>query len=123
MGLFGGSSQSTSSSSNILDFNPVFNIGDGNTSKQDKELSATQSTSPELDDSFGLSASVGVGVGGTGSGGTAQLSRSQEEDNQPLTTKTATTTSAQDNTMFLYGAIALGGFGLFYLMSKKKRAK
>jgi len=123
MGLFGGSSQSTSSSSNILDFNPVFNIGDGNTSKQDKELTSTQSTSPELDDSFGLSASVGVGVGGQGSGGMASLQRSENEDNQPLTTATATTTTTAQNNMFLYGVLALGGFGLFYFLNKKKKRK
>lgn len=118
MGLFGGSSQSTSSSSNVLDFAPIFNIGDGIESSQEKKLDQTTSTSPRLDDSFGLSASVGVGVGGQGSGGLASTSRSQTEDHQPLNTKTVT----EGGQMQKYTPLlALGGVGMlaFYLINKK----
>jgi len=120
MGLFGGSSQSTSSSSNILDFNPVFNIGDANSTALDKTLDQTATTSPRLDDSFGLSASVGVGVGGTGSGGTAQTSRQQQEDYQPITTKSASETNGVNGTNLIYIITALiGGGALVYYATKK----
>ena len=120
MGLFGGSSLSTSSSSNILDFNPIFNIGDGNETALDKTLDQTATTSPRLDDSFGLSASVGVGVGGTGSGGTAQTSRQQQEDYQPITTKSATESNGVSGVNLTYLFVALiGGGALVYYAVKK----
>lgn len=120
MGLFGGSSQSTATSSNILDFNPVFNIGDGNTSAQDKTLDATQTVTPKLDDSTGISGSVGLGFGGSGSGGTAQTSRTNE-DVQPLNTAPATSNllSGINTSYLIYGAVGL--VGLVFLSRRKKR--
>jgi len=80
MGLFGGSSQSTSTLSSIIDFSPHINFGEGNTSSSEKTTEQTATTSPELDDSMSAAASVGV-LGGTG--GPASLAQSKD-DLQPI---------------------------------------
>lgn len=120
MGIFGGASQSTSSSSNILDFAPIFNIGDGITSSQRKTLDQTTSTSPKLDDSFGLAASVGVGVGGDGTAGPASFSRMQQEDTQPLKIKNVASNNA-DFEKYIPYALAVGGASVAYYLYKKNK--
>lgn len=121
MGLFGGSSQSTSSSSNILDFAPTFNIGDGITSTLDKQLDQTTSTSPRLDDSFGLSAAVGVALGdGDATGGTASTSRSQQEDNQPLTVDNISGEKMELGKYLPYVLVGGAGLTALYLYKSKK---
>lgn len=117
MGFFGGSSQSVSSASNIMDFNPVFNIGDNNTSAQDKTLSSSQTTSPKLDDSTNLSASVGLGFGGSGSGGTATSVKSGD-DTQP--TGIAELKSGISSINPLYIILGVGGIILYKIIKKKK---
>lgn len=118
MGLFGGSSQSTSSSSNILDFAPVFNIGEDITSSTDKTLEQTSSVAPKLDDSIGVSASVGVAGG---SGGTATLQRSQNEDAQPTVVKSA---NSSDNKMSeLLPFLLIGGAVVVVVGLMNKKAK
>lgn len=121
MGLFGGSSQSTSSSSNVLDFNPVFNIGDSNSASQEKSLDTAQTISPQLDDSTGVSASVGVGVGGQGSGGLATLEKGGQSQ-QPIQTATKST-GTMDNINPTYLVAGAGVLALVLFMKKKKKSK
>lgn len=116
MGLFGGSSQSTSTSSNILDFNPVINIGENNSSALDKALEQTATVSPKLDDSIGVSAVVPV-MSTTGAN-SAELTRQQTEDLQPIETATATGTGLSSvNPIYLIGGLVAIG-GLIYSMKK-----
>lgn len=121
MGLFGGSSQSTSSSSNVMDFNPVINIGENNSSSLDKQLDQTSTLSPsQKDDGWSLSAAASAGVAlapySSASGGTAQLE--QTEDLQPIETTTATGTGLSSvNPIYLIGGLVAIG-GLIYSMKK-----
>ena len=120
MGLFGGSSQSTSSSSNVLDFNPVFNIGDNNSAAQEKSLDTAQTISPQLDDSTGVSASVGV-LGG--SGGLASLSDGDMTAQQPMQTATASNANTLSSINPLYLISGIGLIGLILVMKKTKKKK
>lgn len=133
MGLFGGSSQSTLTNSNNIDFNPIINIGDSNSNAFDKQTDLAQTTAPKLDDSFGLSASVGVGVGGTGSGGTASLQKSTNDDVQPAQTYPVTQNSSGLSGFSLpslntqtasFGSILpialIGGLALFLIAKNSK---
>lgn len=114
MGFFGGSSQSMASNNNVVDFNPVINVGDGNTSKQDKTLDNTQTVSPKLDDGF--TASVGLGFGGSGSGGTVATSKDNgTTDVQP--TGTSSLSNGLSSTYLLIG----GGIILLLTLFKKKK--
>lgn len=116
MGFFGGSSQSTASNNNVVDFNPVINVGDGNTSRQDKTLENTATVSPKLDDSTALSASVGLGFGGSGSGGTATTAtQGATADVQPTGLTNGTNNSA--TTYLLIGGAIL----VVMMLGKKKR--
>lgn len=114
MGFFGGSSQSTASNNNIVDFNPVINVGEGNTTKLDKALENTQSVSPKVDE--GITASVGLGFGGSGSGG--QIATSKDNgttDMQP--TLTSGLSSGISSTYLIIG----GGILLIMTLFKKKK--
>lgn len=121
MGFLGGSSQSTSTALNTLDFSPVFNLGDGNSSAMDKTFDNNQTTSPRLDDSTGISASTGVGFGGSGSGGTAQTSRQQLEDKQPTQVKPANSSILPTSINPTY--LLIGGGVIAVLLVLKKRFK
>lgn len=123
MGLFGGSSQSTSSINSSIDFSPIIQFGTDQSSTQDKVNDLTSTTSPKLDDSLGLSASVGVGVGGTGSGGPATTSRIQDEDLQPIETTTSPLISKglDINPYYLLGGV--GALSLVYYFTKRKKGK
>jgi LPXTG-motif cell wall-anchored protein len=120
MGLFGGSSQSTSSVVSTINFDPTIQFGENQEATSEKTLDQTATTSPRLDDSLGLSASVGVGVGGTGSGGTATTSRLQDESTAPTLAKADGVIT--NNQYLIYGGIALAvGGGVYFFMKKKKK--
>lgn len=134
MGLFGGSSQSTSSSSNVLDFNPVFNIGDSNSASQEKSLDTAQTISPQQKDEASLSwdflnpkvsASAGVAMapGSSAMGGTSSLSDESGQAQQPMQTATASNanTLSSINPIYLIGGIGL--IGLILVMKKTKKKK
>ncbi|NOQ31868.1 MAG: LPXTG cell wall anchor domain-containing protein [Helicobacteraceae bacterium] len=121
MGLFGDTNtQITTSNSFNLDFEPIFQIGDGNSTANEKVIDQTSTLSPKQDNSFGAAASVGVAGG---SGGPATFSRAQEEPQaynvapQPISAYKANTSS--DSTMYIVGGVVvlLGGF---FLYKKKK---
>lgn len=124
MGMFGGSSMSTSTITSSIDFSPVIQFGESQSARQDKVNEQTQSVSPKLDESMTASASVGVGVGGDGTGGTASTNRVQEEDQQPLKT-----TSASLGKNFLedinptYLVAGAGAVALFMYTKKNKKKK
>ncbi|AXX87156.1 hypothetical protein AMRN_1420 [Malaciobacter marinus] len=120
MGLFGGSSQSTSSVVSSIDFSPIIQFGEDQTSTQDKVNRQDATTSPKLDDSLGLSASVGV-AGGTG--GPAQTSRYQEEDAQPKEAGVLRNIGTDDNKKLLYIIGGVGAIGAIYLLINKKSKK
>ena len=121
--LSGGSSQSTSSLVSSIDFSPVIQFGSDQDSTQDKVNKQTATVSPELDDSLGLSASVGV-LGG--SGGMASTTRVQDE--QP--TGTASTGeysgfSGLSSINPVYLGLGVAGVALiaYFSKGKKKRKK
>lgn len=117
-GMGNSSSMSTSSSINNLDFSPVFNMGDDNTTSMEKSLEQSPTVSPRQDNSTGVAASVGVAGG---SGGPATMTRVQDEV-QP--TQTAVQGTVADGLNSQYLAYAVAGVGLvgLYLFSKNKKA-
>lgn len=120
MGLLGGSSMSTSSVVNSLDFSPVFNMGDGNTSKMDKTVDQTATVRPRLDE--GITASVGVGVGGgSGSGGTvSKMGQEEQLDNESMLLPN----SSNNKAIILAVAAVLGvGAAAYFFTQKKGRRK
>lgn len=127
MGLFGGSSSSSSSLNNSLAFNPIINVGDSNKADSLNKQKGTADASATAKDEFGMTASVGVGVGGgSGSGGPATSSRIG--DVQPMKKKDTGNDNffndgimSKINPMYAAGAVAIVGAGYYFL--KKKKAK
>jgi len=120
MGLFGGSSQSTSSVVSTINFDPSIQFGEDLESTSEKVIEQTATTSPRQDNSLGLSASVGVGLGGSGSGGTATTSRMQDESTKPTLSKVSDALSS--NNLLLYGGLVVAvGTGYYFLSKKKKK--
>lgn len=120
MGLFGGSSQSTSSVVSTINFDPLIQFGEDLESTSEKIIEQTATTSPRQDNSLGVSASVGVGLGGSGSGGAATTSRMQEESTTPTLSKVRDTITS--DSLILYGGLVLAiGTGYYFFTKKKKR--
>ena len=122
MGMFGGSSMSTSSIVSSIDFSPIMNIGDSNSADLDKRAEQSAVTSPKLDESMTASASVGVGVGGDGSGGTASTSRLQNE-NVPTAGTSGNVFKDNPNLIYIVGGVAGVGILSMMLANKKKKKK
>ncbi len=111
MAFMGGDSQSTGSVVSSIDFSPILNFGDGNEAIQDKTFEQTASTSPRLDGSLGVSASVGVG----GNGGTATTSRQQSES---AIDELERVTGINQNTLYVIGGVLV--LGVVYFFKKRK---
>ncbi|PLY11382.1 MAG: hypothetical protein C0626_02090 [Arcobacter sp.] len=120
MGMFGGSSMSTSSIVSAIDFSPVMNIGDSNSADFEKRSEQSATVAPKLDESMTASASVGVGVGGDGSGGTASTSRLQNEN---IPTAGTSGNVFKDNPNLIYIVAGLAGVGVVSMMLVKKKKK
>jgi len=129
MSLFGGSSQSSNSIQNSIDFSPIFNIGDGNKTDTRKVAEQSATVSPKIDDSMTASASVGVAGG---SGGTATTSRYQNEpivaptntSNEELKKELFTSGNIKTADLLKYGTyIVLGGGVLYLIKESKKKSK
>jgi hypothetical protein len=120
MGLFGGSAQGgTSSVNNAIDFMPVFNMGDSNSTSTDKRADQTSTVTPTLDDSFGMAASVAAGSGT--SAAPATLSQNSPQPTQVGQLSSIPSFSgASSNMILIVGALGLGAVGLFLILKKKK---
>lgn len=120
MGLFGGGSSSTSGVTSSIDFSPIIQFGEDQSSSFDKKLDQTQDISPKFDDSTGISASVGVAGGAGGPASTAR--QQQEEYSQPTQTAPLQTMPFKTvgSSMGLMGLGALFIGGAFLLNNKKK---
>lgn len=119
MGLFGGSSQSTSQLTSSIAFNPVIQLGDGNRSDNTQKAEQTATQTPTLKDELALSAAWGGGQASSGLSDTTSAT-----DNQPTATSATTSASnplANVNPTYLgIGAIVLGGYMLISQKGKKK---
>jgi len=118
MGLFGGSSSSSSSLTNSITFNPNIIVGEDNTAENRSEQKASSEASATTKDEFGLSAGVAFG-GGDAMGGAVS-----DTDTQPMA-KPQFDFFADDKTkLYLIGGGALVLlFGGYKLLKKRKKRK
>lgn len=122
MGLFGGSAQATNSNQANILFNPQVNVGDGST-KSSSDFDPISTTSPKLDDSLGVSASVAMAPGSSASSG---LQRSQREDGSPITNTQPYYQQPQNKSDFdkymPYVAVGAGAYMILKSIKKNKKA-
>ena len=125
MGLFslGGSVSSSQALSNVINFNPSFNLGDNNKSDSRSRASGLATSSAQNKDEFGLTASVGI-LGGTGGPATSTRGNTKDgTDVQPMVTEQAKKSfiNGVDKNTLIYGGIALVvSVGLYSLVKKGK---
>lgn len=120
MGFFGGGSSSTSSVISSIDFSPVIQFGEDQNSTQDKINRQDATVSPSLDDSTGLSASVGIAGG---SGGPASTTRMQEQGANVKTESPLTIGKNALENLNPYWLIGGAGLVVVTLLLKKKKKK
>lgn len=117
MAFLGGDSQSNGQLSSSINFNPVIQLGDDNTTTAKQSSTQTPTSTQKTEQT--AAASLGFG----GSGGAVGLTQ-QSTDAQPTQTKkTASSVSMPqiDTKMLGLGAMALGGFMLIKDKKKKKK--
>lgn len=135
MGLFGGSSSSSSSLQNSIAFNPIINVGHDNTADNRTKQRGSADAKAEAKDEFGLSAGLALAPGSSASGGPVTGIGDRQPasypyymgagDVQPMAQEKS------DNSFFngpkkinpLYIAVALGGSVILYLMIKKSKKR
>ena len=123
MGLFGGSASSSQSLNSNLAFNPVINVGDGNSSDTRSRLKGTADATATAKDEFGLSAGVAVGPNASAMGGPVGVG-----DTQPMKKKTVDDSSFFNDTTKsikhpIYLVLGVGGVAVAYYYYKKKKRK
>lgn len=118
----GGSAQNTSSINSSIDFSPIIQFGEDQTSTQDKINKQEAALSPEQDAGFGASLGIGVG-GGSGSASLSQPSSSYESGK---TTSFSDTPGIQKSGLEALGItptqalIGISVVAAAYLFKKKK---
>jgi len=120
-GNFGGDASSSQTLSNIINFTPNFQIGDGN--RSDLANSLDQRSSAEAINRNATALSAGVSGSGTATGGSASLSdvsqRSSLTDGKGLTPAVLGNATAPDYAK--YALILAGGVGLVYVVKQLKK--
>jgi len=125
MGLFGGSSSSSGTVSNIISYSPNLTLGNDNKAKQATTLDQRASSEALAKDT--MSASVGVGVGGgSGSGGAVSPTENNQRGVSPTmsgTTRKAINpfVNSNKNVYFIVGGVVVVGGVLAFILKSKKR--
>ena len=69
MGIFGGSSSSSSTLNNAIAFNPIITVGDGNKADSTTKQKGTAKATATAKDEFGMSAGFALGPNSQAQGG------------------------------------------------------
>lgn len=123
MGIFGGSSSSSSTLNNAIAFNPIINVGDENRADSTTKQKGSAEATATAKDEFGMSAGFALGPNSQAQGG--PLTRSG--DVQPMSRAAAGDGNFFSNGMMsninpLYAGFAVVASGAaFYIIKKRKK--
>ena len=123
MGIFGGSSSSSSTLNNAIAFNPIINVGDDNEADSTTKQRGSAEATATAKDEFGMSAGFAIGPNSQAQGG--PLSRTG--DIQPMSKSQAKDDNffsdgimSKINPLYIVGVLAAGGAGYFLYKKSKK---
>ena len=119
MGIFGGSSSSSSTLNNAIAFNPIITVGDDNKSDSTTKQKGTATATATAKDEFGMSAGFALGPNSQAQGGA--LSRTG--DIQPMSKAPASDGSffSNINPIFLLSGLVFIGGAAFIIAKKRKK--
>jgi LPXTG-motif cell wall-anchored protein len=125
MGIFGGSSSSSSTLNNAIAFNPIITVGDDNKAESTTKQKGSAEATATAKDEFGMSAGFALGPNSQAQGG--PLSRSG--DIQPMKAAPARDGNffsdggfmSNINPIFLLSGLVFIGGAAFIIAKKRKK--